>query len=314
MDESALEAEFVPAVSDAGPIGFERLGFASVSPGEANAWTKQVAGQEVAFRLLRSLHDLLPAEALQREVLGVTDHDLNPALGLITVYDTGGDVIGAFRETSDGEEAVAVCVGYGGYVNRRPRLLSDLLVVRAEARSGGLGFEMKKLQAALALARGFEEIVWTVDPLRAANARLNVEKLGATSHHYDVDRYGSEFGAGLYGGMPTDRLHMTWEITSPAVHDRLLGRIPPLTPADVDDLLHFDPERTAAERALVHIPSDIDALLARDPNAALRWRLTLRETLQRAFAAGYAITGFVRDTLPEKHLSSYVLARRRTAG
>jgi predicted GNAT superfamily acetyltransferase len=310
MDESAVAAEIVPVTRSTEPITPARLGFTAVSPGAATAWTKRVAGHETVFRVLRSLEDLLPAEALQSEVLGVTDHDLNPALGLITVHDTGGDVIGAFRARNGVEEAVAVCVGYGGYVNRRPRLLSDLLVVRAEARSGGLGFEMKTLQAALALGRGFAEIVWTVDPLRAANARLNVEKLGATSHHYDIDRYGSQFGAGLYGGLPTDRLHMTWEIAAPTVHARLLGRIAPLTPTDVDDLLHFDPQRIDAERVLVHIPSDVDALLARDPNAALRWRLTLRETLQRAFAAGYVITGFVRDTLPEQQLSSYVLSKR----
>jgi predicted GNAT superfamily acetyltransferase len=290
-------------------ISPERLGFMVDSSGEPVAWTKRVAGFDCWFRLLRSLPELLPAEALQRDVLGVTDHDLNPAIGLITVHDTGGDVIGAFRAAGGVEEPIAVCVGYGGYFARRPRMLSDLLVVRADMRSAGLGAEMKKLQAAIALARGFEEIVWTVDPLRAANARLNVEKLGATACRYDVDRYGSGFGAGLYGGLPTDRLHMTWEIMSPAVHDRLLGKVPPLTTADIEDVLHFDPDRIGSERVLVHLPSDIEALLARDPNAALRWRLTLRETLQLAFTMGYVITGFVPATVPELELSSYVLTK-----
>jgi predicted GNAT superfamily acetyltransferase len=62
-------------------------------------------------------------------------------------------------------------------------------------------------------------------------------------------------------------------------------------------------------RALIHIPSDIDALLASDPNAAMRWRLALRDTLPVAFAAGYSIVGFVPNTIPEQQLSSLVIAR-----
>ena len=37
---------------------------------------------------------------------------------------------------------------------------------------GGLGYALKVLQAAVTLEGGFEEMRWTVDPLRAANARL----------------------------------------------------------------------------------------------------------------------------------------------
>ena len=74
----------------------------------------------------------------------------------------------------------ASCVGWGGFVGR-PRVVSDFLAIRPEARSLGLATELKRLQAAIALSRGFEEIVWTVDPLRAANARLNFGKLGATA-------------------------------------------------------------------------------------------------------------------------------------
>jgi predicted GNAT superfamily acetyltransferase len=103
---------------------------------------------------------------------------------------------------------------------------------------------------------------------------------------------------------------MTWEIGSDAVRDRLMGRTKPLTGADIEGLIHFNPNHPESERVLVHLPSNIDMLLARDPNAALRWRLTLRETLQLAFAAGYAISGFVAQTLPDQGLSSYVLTKR----
>lgn len=294
------------------PLAPLDLGF---QPGpDELTWSKSVGRHLCSFKVLRALGDLLPTEALQREVLGASDLDLVAASELVVIQETGGDVIGAYRESGGVDELIGLSVGIGGYYRRRPRIVSDLLVVRTDMRSVGLGAEIKKLQAAIALERGFEEIVWTVDPLRAANARLNIEKLGATSDHYEVNRYGEGFGAGLYGNMPTDRLHMTWSITSPSVRDRLLGRIPPLKPSDVEDLLHFSPGRPNAERALVYLPSNIDVLLARDSNAALRWRLTLRETLQLAFAAGYAITGFVPQTDPERGLSAYVLSKRDAAG
>ena len=110
------------------------------------------------------------------------------------------------------------------------------------------------------------------------------------------------------------RLHVTWPITQPSVQHRLLGLTPPLTIADIATLTHIDPsaiETKRPKRALVYLPSNIDMLVARDPNAALRWRLTLREILQQVFAAGYAIIGFVPDIDLERGYSAYLVERRR---
>ncbi len=301
-----------PAESVSSAITPQDLGFRPVSDlGEPLAWTKQIGDRQFSFRILRTLNELEPTEALQRAGFGVSDIDLIPPNALTSAHDTGGDVIAVFPSPIESAELAGYCVCYGGFVHRRPRLLSDFLVVRKEMRSFGLGTELKRLQAAIALERGFTEIVWTVDPLRAANARLNFEKLGAVSSEYEINRYGEGFATGLYGGMPTDRLHISWHIGSNRVRERLLGIAQPLTLNDIDDLLHFDPDRRDAERALIHIPSDIDSLLGVDPNAALRWRLSLRATLPAAFAAGFVITGFVPDTLPEQQLSSLVLQKTR---
>jgi predicted GNAT superfamily acetyltransferase len=192
----------------------------------------------------------------------------------------------------------------------RPRVVSDFLAIRLEARSLGLATELKRLQAAIALSRGFEAIVWTVDPLRAANARLNFGKLGATADQYEIDRYGSTFATSLYGGLPTDRLHVTWEIASPRVISRLLGQDDAQRPAARDDVRPFVPGMRE-DAALVAIPADIDTLLAARPDEALAWRLRLRDTLCQAFAAGFAITGF----RPASGVGdpAYLLERRRAA-
>src|SRR5215211_3897791 len=188
------------------------LGF---SPIGDHTWVRELRGQQVQFRILTTLEDLGQAERLQEEVFGVTERDLIPANELIVVSETGGAVIGAFLP-GDLDRAVGVLLGWGGFVDR-PRIVSDFLAIRPEARNYGLATELKRLQAAICVSRGFAEIVWTVDPLRAANARLNFGKLGATAHRYEIDRYGATFATTLYGGLPTDRLHITWDILSPRV-------------------------------------------------------------------------------------------------
>ena len=286
------------------------LGFDAIEEagGEAIAWRKAIGrlGKTLRFRRLRTLAELKPAEDLQRSAFGSDDLDILPANELVVVAETGGDVLGAISEG----ETVAVAIGWGGDVDRRPRLVSDLLAVRAELRSLGLGAELKRLQAATALAKGFEEMVWTVDPLRAANARLNFEKLGAICDRYEEDRYG-RYAAALYGEMPTDRLQMRWHLTSHAVRDKLLGQARTRTAADVLGVPRFDrlDPTTSGTRALVPAPRDIDGLLARDPAEALRWRLRLREQLQAALAAGFTLTGFITGIDADEGLSAYLVER-----
>jgi predicted GNAT superfamily acetyltransferase len=138
---------------------------------------------------------------------------------------------------------------------------------------------------------------------------LNFGKLGATAHQYEIDRYGSTFAASLYGGLPSDRLHVTWDIVSPRVISRLLGQ------DDVQDpsLADASPFLPAINEdvALVTIPTNIDALLAAGPDEALAWRLRLRDSLCQAFAAGFAITGF-RPALSGGD-PAYLLERRRAS-
>jgi predicted GNAT superfamily acetyltransferase len=298
MNESARSGP-VRALPDPAALGF--------SGNEETGWVRSTRGREIHFRLLHSLADLVHAERLQEEVFGVSERDLIPANELIVVPETGGAVIAAFPSDAP-NRAAGVVLGWGGFVGR-PRVVSDFLAIRLEARSLGLATELKRLQAAIALSRGFEEIVWTVDPLRAANARLNFGKLGATAHQYEIDRYGSTFAASLYGGLPSDRLHVTWDIVSPRVISRLLGQddVQDPSPADASPFLPTINE----DVALVTIPTNTDALLAAGPDEALAWRLRLRDSLCQAFAAGFAITGF-RPALSGGD-PAYLLERRRAS-
>jgi predicted GNAT superfamily acetyltransferase len=260
----------------------ETLGFESSSEG----WSKMVGERRLLFTRLRSRLDLEQTERLQRTVFGVSDRDLASSSILVAVHETGGEVLGAF----DGERLVGFVSAWGGYVDGRARLVSDLMAVEAGYR-GGIGFALKGLQALVAFQAGFEEIVWTVDPLRAANARLNFERLGAHARKYMRNVYGEHFGEGLYGGLPSDRLFVTWPIRSARVRSRLLGSYQPLAPGALAALPQYAPS-TSESRVHLAVPGDFDGLLASDPTQAREWRFRLRDNLEAAFASGYVITGF----------------------
>jgi predicted GNAT superfamily acetyltransferase len=290
------------------PLSPAALGFAG---DEAAGWRKTLRGTSVAFRSLRSLPDLMPVERLQLDVFGMTERDMVSATELVVVPETGGVVLGAFAPGDVAEDLAGVLIGWGGWVDGRPRMVSDFLAVEPRFRNLGLGAELKALQAAVAVSRGFVEIVWTVDPLRASNARLNFEKLGAIADGYERDRYGADFGVGLYGGMPTDRLHVRWDIGSRRVRDRLLRGTPRRDPDRDAALPRWRPGLPGAA-ALVAIPDDIDRLVAADPDAARGWRETVRDGLEGAFAEGWRVTGFAPGQDAARGESALVLERDGT--
>jgi predicted GNAT superfamily acetyltransferase len=253
----------------------EALGFTPIE-GDDRAWRTELRGRNLIVRSLIHLDELEPVDDIQRDTMGNTDYDLIPASELVVVRETGGYVLATFDPESG--EMLAAGFSWGGFFGGRPRLVSDFLGVRKEARSFGIGGAMKRLQAALAVRDGFEEIVWTVDPLRAANARLNFARLGAVCHHYERNRYGESFGEAHYGGLPTDRLHLSWLVRSEHVTDLLLG--------------NSSRPSIEGEARFISIPDDIDRVLAESRNEALRWRLLVREQIEAHFADGWEIDGF----------------------
>jgi predicted GNAT superfamily acetyltransferase len=290
-------------------LGFTPLPEAVSDEGEQLAWTKTLRGGPIVFRLLRSLEELAPAESIQRDVFGCDDIDIANAGMLVTVHETGGDVVGASRLIDGVEKTVGLSIGWGGYFALKPVFISDILAVREEVRYAGIGVEIKKLQAAIASARGFNEVTWTVDPLRAPNARLNFEKLGAVSNRYEQNRYGESYGTALYGGLPSDRLHISWRLNDPTLLDRLNGKIPARSTADLLGALAFDPLVPTVDRAFALIPADFDALLKADYDAALAWRMELRRLLPAAFEAGLTVTGFIANADVERNAAALLLTR-----
>ena len=165
----------------------------------------------------------------------------------------GGSALGAFR-------GGVLCAGlwaFAGADERGPLQHSHMLGVRAELRGQGLGEALKRAHAAACLERGIERIRWTFDPLMSANARFNLERLGALGEEWIEDCYGALEGpldpvARTGAPAPSDRLHVCWYLRE---RPRLIESAQPVR------LPRCGPERTATE-ALAELRAGLQPRLA----------------------------------------------------
>jgi len=230
----------------------------------------------LAIRKCESLKEMQAAFALQKEVWKFNDAELVPVRIFVLANKIGGHVIGAF----DGGELVGFAVAIPGYRNGHPYLHSHMLAVRQQYRNAGLGRRMKLFQRDDALARGFELMEWTFDPLEIKNAYLNIERLGAIARRYNVNQYGIT-SSPLQGGLPSDRLVAEWWMKSRRVEKVLADGHRPSCQAEVR----------------IDVPAEIyewkSAAATRAKALAVQKRN--REQLTKAFSQGLSVLGYERD-------------------
>jgi predicted GNAT superfamily acetyltransferase len=244
----------------------------------------------VTIRKCEALEEMQGCFALQKEVWKFSDAELVPVRLFVVANKIGGQVIGAFvqsdseqSDTRDGdgaEELIGFAMAIPGVRNGHAYLHSQMLAVREQYRNGGLGRRMKLYQRDEALARGFELMEWTFDPLEIKNAYLNIEKLGAIARRYSVNQYGIT-SSPLQGGLPSDRLVAEWWLKSKRVEAVL---------ADV-------PSAPFECRARIEVPAEIyewkSATATRAQALAVQERN--RERFRRAFGEGLSVLGYERD-------------------
>jgi predicted GNAT superfamily acetyltransferase len=231
---------------------------------------------EVIIRKCEALEEMQACFALQKEVWKFADRDLIPVRMFVVAAKIGGHVIGAFVH----KQLIGFALAIPGVRKGHCYLHSQMLAVRQQYRNSGLGRRMKLFQREDALARGFELMEWTFDPLEIKNAYLNIEKLGAIARRYNVNQYGIT-SSPLQGGLPTDRLVAEWWMKSKRVEAVLAG----------------SPRANFECRARIDVPAGIYEWKA-DPATrpqALAVQDGNHEQFKRAFAEGLSVLGYERD-------------------
>ncbi|WP_263354301.1 GNAT family N-acetyltransferase [Acidicapsa acidisoli] len=248
----------------------------------------------IVIRECRGFDELQACVDLQLEVWGYSDGDVIPRRVFLVSQKIGGQVLGAF-ETGNGKTGDASSlVGFSfslpgvktGAQSRSGRpesyLHSHMLAVREGFRNQNIGARLKLAQREDALARGFERIEWTFDPVEIKNSFLNIHKLGAIVRRYEENFYGVS-SSRLQGGLQTDRLVAEWWIVSPRVTDAIEGR--PVAPP------------SGGYSAEIRVPAAIYAWKADDRERHLAQAIQAenRRKFQQAFSEGLSVVAFTRD-------------------
>ncbi len=273
--------------------------------------------QSITIRDITDLAEMREVEELQKEIWGVADREVLPAMAMRPITVVGGVLIGAF----DNSRMVGFVFGFPGLDESRVILHSDMLAVKAEYRSQGIGYQLKLAQRERALGKGIDMITWTFDPLQAANAHLNFSRLGVVSDRYLVNFYGETTSYLHRTG--TDRLWVKWFLNSERVKNRAEGRLKGTSVSNELDrssilvclaenkepkVLNDGP---TDETAIIEVPGDISAILRDDCKVAIRWRETTRHAFKVAFDAGYVVEEFYLVQGETRKVGRYVLRSNR---
>ena len=275
--------------------------------------------EAIVIRDIVQLSEMREVESLQKEIWGVEDREIFPALALRPLIEVGAILIGAF----DQDQMVGFVFGFPGLDHGRAIIHSDMLGVKPSYRSFGLGYKLKLAQRDQAILMGIDTISWTFDPLQSVNAHLNFARLGVVSERYEINFYGETSSFLHRGG--TDRLWVTWLLNSERVNKRLSHN-------SADDISWSESHRTTAvvqvgnnfepaisnsgttePKLTIEIPVDLNRIAGQTIQLATRWRERTREAFTKAMDAGYVVEDFCFAERSGQKIGVYLLELSRQA-
>jgi len=222
-------------------------------------------------RVMTEAQEMSVCVELQQRIWRYAPIDTVPDQIFVVARKTGGQVMTAY----DGENPVGFSLALVGLRAGRAYLHSHMVGVVEDYQNRGVGRLLKLAQREDALARGFDLIEWTFDPLQLKNAHFNIERLGAIVRHYVPNLYGRT-SSPLHAGLPTDRLVAEWWVRSERVKDVLAGK----------------PRAARSDCERIAIPASIREICRDDPQRAEKIQAEVRDQFSRNFASTRAAVGF----------------------
>ena len=225
----------------------------------------QEVKQVIRIEALTELEQFDRCVELQNEVWSYDLSGMMTQKVFLLASQIGGQVLGAF----DGETLVGYAMSLPAVRNGHAYLHSHHLAVLPAWRNAGVGRRLKLAQREDALARGFELMEWTFDPLEIKNSHLNFAKLGAISRRYKRNFYGAS-SSPLHGGLPTDRIYAEWWLKSDRVTRVLAGEAPVMdvterveVPATISEWKASDEDRPKAREVQENNAAALEEAFAR---------------------------------------------------
>lgn len=240
---------------------------------------------------IQELNTIAEMEQIQELELKVWGTETIPTHQTLTAVKNGGIIVGAY----DGEQLIGFSYGFAGFRDGKSYVCSHMLGIDEAYRSQGIGEKLKRTQREIAIAKGFDRMHWTYDPLETRNGYLNLTKLNGICDTYVENCYG-EMQDGFNQGLPSDRFELHWYLTSPYVVE---AHLPTIEGAVALSTLIFNEEGLPVFVAdmvqelnqsafSIAVPKDFQTLKEASQELAMDWRLQTRAQFHRLFKAGYA--------------------------
>ncbi|MFX1507746.1 MAG: hypothetical protein ACFFDC_16790 [Promethearchaeota archaeon] len=232
----------------------------------------------IVIRKLKTVEEFKETAEIQKSAWGINDLEVDPYFLMTRVQKFGGLVHGLFMDN----QFVGFTYGILGKWKAKIFFFSYMAAVRSEYQGQGFGFLLKKAQRTEVMKMGYDIIRWNFDPLESLNAYFNFHRLGAVCSEYERNIYGKG-ESGLDEGLSTDRLLVTWNISSERVSKRIEKKIKKIKiPVPMSRLGQFN-----EDIAYIEIPRDIRSLKKINLREAYEWRKKTRNQFEAAFSVGY---------------------------
>ena len=282
---------------------------------------------KIIIRSIATLEEINQVPQVESAIWGKGLSSAIPTHLLIAIAKNDGLLLGAYID----RKLIGFMLGWLGTTDsdnpqeasQHLKLVSHMNGVLPEYRDQRIGLRLKLAQREWALARKLALVTWTFDPLESRNARLNIQRLGATCQTYLRDVYG-ELADGLNSGIATDRFRVDWYINGKHVRDKLVSKTKASTLADLNAqllnsaILHPDRhphpaeriEKPAKKQILVEIPANIQVIRQDDLALGIAWREHTRGIFESLFAEGYKVIDFIYERDFSFARSFYLLENR----
>lgn len=248
----------------------------------------------VITRSLASTEERLAAVCLYRQAFGLAE--TNPAMTpklLTALQRHGGSAVGAF---DDAGSLVGFAYGFVGLDGGVAYHHSQATVVDPRLQGRGVGRELKRAQAQVALANGVDAMRWAYDPMQARNAHFNLDVLGARGRWFHRDYYGMSDDVG-----PTDRVVVDWVLREPG-YPRDPEPDPPCPAPACGEAVRD------GDQVWLAVPAHWNHLVRRDPGRAARLRDRIAGQLERLLVDNGALVSCRRAG---EDVAVYRIARAR---
>lgn len=265
----------------------------------------------IAVRQLHAIEDLRAAVALQQAVLGERSPSIWRLPHLLHIQQSGGFLLGARETTPTASDVLhGILIDLIAEVDGYPARRTVVWGVDQQLRTRGIGLRLREIERRSLQELGVDLVYWDVDPLSSVELHIALNKLGGIVTACSSNGLGSSNDTGIRG-LATDRVRVEWWIDSPRVTGRMEQGLPlphqqiglhemavltktTLLPTGVRGLIDCEPRATTGH-VLAEIPENLADLQERDHEAAIQWRLRVRELIERLFRLDYLGIGLIHE-------------------